>query len=156
EANRAKSAFLANMSHELRTPLNAILGFVQLMDRDTSLTEEQRATLGIISRSGEHLLALINDVLSISKIETGKLTLNPGAFDLRRLLYGLEDMIRNRTQAKGVEFLCEIADDVPESVLGDEGKLRQVLINLLGNAVKFTERGRISLRTSWHDPGSGG
>ncbi len=149
EASRAKSTFLANMSHELRTPMNAILGFVQLMQRDESLSLEQRDNLDVISRSGEHLLGLINDVLSISKIEAGQATLNVSVFDLRRLLKALEEMFRLRVESKGLECIFEVGSHVPKYVQGDEGKVRQILINLLGNAVKFTATGSVRLRASW-------
>ena len=151
EASRAKSVFLANMSHELRTPLNAILGFVQLMQRDKKVTVEQRSNLGVIMRSGEHLLALINDVLSLSKIEAGRESLDVTAFNLIQLLRGLEEMFRLRAQSKGLELRFTIDPSVPSSVLGDVSKLRQILINLLGNAVKFTETGTVSLAATWHD-----
>lgn len=151
EANRAKSAFLANMSHELRTPLNAILGFVQLLNRDENLTDRQVEVLGIINRSGEHLLGLINDVLSISKIETGRLTLNEHAFNLRALLDSLRDMLTIRAQSKGLYLVFELSDDLPEIVRGDEGKLRQCFINLIGNGIKFTESGGVMLRVEWED-----
>jgi signal transduction histidine kinase/ligand-binding sensor domain-containing protein/DNA-binding NarL/FixJ family response regulator len=151
DANRAKSIFLANMSHELRTPLNAILGFAQLMERDRRLYSEQRENLSIINRSGEHLLALINDVLSLSKIEAGRLALNEKEFDLRLLLQSLEEMFRVRAQAKGLELFFHPAAEVPHYVHGDGGKLRQVLINLLGNAIKFTNVGSVTLRLSWFD-----
>lgn len=149
EANRAKSTFLANMSHELRTPLNAILGFVQVMQRRQGRDTEDTENLQTIMRSGEHLLGLINDVLSISKIEAGKITLTEHTFHLPKLLLGLEEMIRVRAQSKGLQLSFEISPELPEYVLGDEGKLRQVLINLLGNAVKFTERGQVTLRVFW-------
>jgi len=145
-ANRSKSAFLANMSHELRTPLNAILGFTQLMARDSSLTSGQQDNLETISRSGEHLLALINDVLEMSKIEAGRTTLVEQSFDLHRLLDDLEDMVGLRARDKGLELIVDRAPDVPQYVRTDEGKLRQVLINLLGNAVKFTKEGGVTLR----------
>jgi PAS domain S-box-containing protein len=145
-ANQAKSVFLANMSHELRTPLNAILGFTQLMDRDPNLTAEQQENLGIINRSGEHLLALINDVLEMSKIEAGRVTLQEKSFDLYRLLDTLEEMFRLRAEDKGLALSFERMGDVPQYVRADEGKLRQVLMNLLGNAVKFTEEGGVALR----------
>jgi signal transduction histidine kinase/CheY-like chemotaxis protein/ligand-binding sensor domain-containing protein len=151
EASRAKSVFLANMSHELRTPLNAILGFVQLMERDRDVSGEQRENLGVIMRSGEHLLALINDVLSISKIEAGRATLDPAPFDLRHVLRVLEEMFRLRAESKGLRFVVDLDESVPRFVLGDEAKLRQVLINLLGNAVKFTERGEVALHAEWVD-----
>ncbi len=145
-ASKAKSIFLANMSHELRTPLNAILGFSQLMERDTALTSRQRESLGIINRSGEHLLALIDDVLEMSKIEAGRIVLNPVAFNLHLLLETLREMFQIRTQSKQLFLEFDIAADLPQFVVTDEGKLRQVLINLLGNAVKFTKTGGITLR----------
>jgi PAS domain S-box-containing protein len=148
-ANRAKSEFLANMSHELRTPLNAILGFTEVMNRDPSLTSEQQKHLDIINRSGEHLLALINDVLEMSKIEAGRITYNESSFDLDRFLNTLEDMLRVRANAKGLELTFERAPDVPHYIKSDENKLRQILINLLGNAIKFTALGGVTLRVSF-------
>ncbi|UBF29211.1 PAS domain S-box protein [Kovacikia minuta CCNUW1] len=145
-ANRAKSAFLANMSHELRTPLNAILGFSQLMERDIALTANQRNSLVTINRSGEHLLNLINDVLEMSKIEAGRVTANPVPFDLLLLLQTLREMFQIRAAAKHLSLQFELASDLPQYVFTDEGKLRQVLINLLGNAIKFTQRGGVVLR----------
>ncbi len=146
-ANRAKSAFLANMSHELRTPLNAIIGFSELMSRDTKATAEQRENLAIINQSGAHLLALINDVLDISKIESGRMMLQEQAFDLNRLLDGLVDMFSLRAKDKGLMLILDRAPEVPRYVQTDEGKLLQVLVNLLGNAIKFTKEGSIELRT---------
>src|SRR5687768_3219310 len=147
QANRAKSVFLANMSHEIRTPMNAILGFSQLMLRDQDLTPRQCQYLGTINRSGEHLLALINDILEMSKIEAGRTTLNPSTFDLPVLLKDLEMMFRVRTDEKRLAFSVEmIGDDVPQYIVADINKLRQVFINVLGNAVKFTERGGVHLR----------
>ncbi len=145
-ANRAKSIFLANMSHELRTPLNAILGFSQLMARDTTITSEQKASLGIINRSGEHLLNLINDVLEMSKIEAGKITLNQEPFDLHHLLQTIREMFQIKAQAKKLWFQFILADDLPRYIVGDAHKLRQLLINLLSNAVKFTTTGSVILR----------
>jgi PAS domain S-box-containing protein len=145
-ANRAKSVFLANMSHELRTPLNAILGFTQLMLRDPGLSAEQRESLETIGHSGEHLLALINDVLELSKIEAGRTTMHEESFDLHRLLSDLESMFRLRATDKGLQLIFDRAPDVPQYVRTDESKLRQVLINLLSNAVKFTTEGGITLR----------
>lgn len=144
-ANQAKSIFLANMSHELRTPLNAILGFAQLMERDSGLNELQREYLSIIFNSGEHLLGLINDVLEMSKIEAGRAVLNLDAFDLHRMLQNIHDMFQIRANAKNIEMNVEIAPHVPRYIQGDESKLRQVLINLLGNAIKFTHEGGIYL-----------
>ncbi len=146
QANRAKSVFLANMSHEIRTPMNAILGFSQLMLRDQELTPRQCQYLGTINRSGEHLLALINDILEMSKIEAGRTTLNPTTFDLPVLLKDLEMMFRVRTDEKKLSFAVEMIDDVPRYIVTDINKLRQVFINVLGNAVKFTEQGGIGLR----------
>ncbi|NER45128.1 MAG: PAS domain S-box protein [Symploca sp. SIO1A3] len=145
-ANRAKSEFLANMSHELRTPLNAILGFTQVMSRDISVSTQQRQHLEIISRSGEHLLELINDILEMSKIEAGRSTFNQTSFDLYHLLEGLEEMLGLKAQAKGLQLMFEHVPELPQYVQTDEGKLRQVLINLLGNAIKFTQEGHVMLR----------
>ena len=146
QANRAKSVFLANMSHEIRTPMNAILGFSQLMQRDEGLTPRQCQYLGTINRSGEHLLALINDILEMSKIEAGRTTLNPSTFDLPALLKDLEMMFRVRTDEKKLSFSVETIGDVPQFIVNDINKLRQVFINVIGNAVKFTEQGGIVLR----------
>ena len=145
-ANRAKSQFLANMSHELRTPLNAILGFSQLMSQDSSITDAHQESLDIINRSGEHLLNLINDVLEMSKIEAGKVTLNNEPFDLHRLLQTIQEMFQIRAEAKGLWFKFILADDLPKYIVGDSRKLRQLLINLLSNAVKFTQTGGVTLR----------
>ncbi|MFC2053097.1 two-component regulator propeller domain-containing protein [Chloroflexota bacterium] len=153
-ANQAKSVFLANVSHELRTPLNAILGFSHLMIRSAvtekgdgvNITNEQRENLLVINRSGEHLLGLINDVLEMSKIEAGRISLNEGTFDLHRMLEGLEDMFQLRAEDKGISLSFELDPGVPQYIVTDEGKLRQVMMNLLGNAVKFTEQGSVRLR----------
>ena len=146
QANRAKSVFLANMSHEIRTPMNAILGFSQLMLRDQDLTQRQFQYLETINRSGEHLLALINDILEMSKIEAGRTTLNLSTFDLPILLKDLEMMFRVRTNEKKLSFSVELIGDVPQFIVTDINKLRQVFINVLGNAVKFTEQGGIGMR----------
>lgn len=148
-ASQAKGAFLANMSHELRTPLNAILGFAQLLARDPNLTADQLDSLKTIQHSGEHLLTLINDVLDMSKIEAGRLTLRPADFDLRHMLNGLEDLFKLRAADKHLTLLFDIAPDLPSYVRADEGKLRQVIINLLGNAVKFTTSGGVALRAAY-------
>lgn len=145
-ANRSKSVFLANMSHELRTPLNAILGFAQLMARDERLPDDAHQHLQTINRSGQHLLALINDVLDISRIEAGRVTVQNAAFDLHDTLLGVEEMIRVRAEQKGLSFVVEHSGELPRYVFGDAGHLRQVLVNLLGNAVKYTEAGGICLR----------
>ncbi len=144
-SNQAKSAFLANMSHELRTPLNAILGFTQLMLRAPNLTEDQRESLNTITRSGDHLLGLINDVLDLSKIEAGRVTIQESEFDLHYLLQGLEEMFALRIKAKGLLFRLQHEPNTPRHICSDESKLRQILINLLNNAIKFTTRGSITL-----------
>ncbi len=150
-ANQAKSVFLANMSHELRTPLNAILGFSQLMCRNPQLLPDHRENLEIISHSGEHLLALINDVLDLSKIEAGHITLNVGSFDLLRLLDEVEEMFRFRAEEKRLAFVVEHDERLPQAICSDEGRLRQVLLNLLSNALKFTPTGAITLRAALLD-----
>ncbi len=155
-ASRAKSTFLANMSHEIRTPMNAILGFTQLLQRDPSLTAEQRESLNTIGRSGEHLLALINDILEMSKIEAGRSTVNPVAFNLHDLIDDLAMMFKIRTKEKNLLFTVERGDDLPRFILADLGKLRQVLINLLGNAVKFTQQGGFALRVDSKKKEEGG
>ncbi len=155
-ANRAKSAFLANMSHEIRTPMNAILGFSQLLLRDQNLDARQSQYLGTINRSGEHLLALINDILEMSKIEAGRTTLNLTTFDLPVLLNDLEMMFRVRTDGKKLSFVVELIGDVPRYIVTDINKLRQVFINVLGNAVKFTARGGIGLRVRADRQGAAG
>ncbi len=153
-ANEAKSSFLANMSHELRSPLNAILGFAQVMTRRQRLEPEDQENLGIISRSGEHLLTLINQVLDLSKIEAGHTTLNENHFDLYRLLDDLEDMFRLKAEDKNLQVIFERDISVPQYLYTDEVKLRQVLINLLNNALKFTVAGGVNVRVSvrHHDP----
>ncbi|MBW4456728.1 MAG: response regulator [Nostoc indistinguendum CM1-VF10] len=145
-ANLAKSEFLANMSHELRTPLNAILGFTQIMSRDYSLSGEHQENLAIINRAGEHLLNLINDILEMSKIEAGRITLNSSSFDLIHVLKNLEEMLRLRAASKNLELVFEYAQNIPKYIETDENKLCQVLLNLLGNAIKFTNTGRVTLR----------
>ncbi len=145
-ANKAKSVFLANMSHELRTPLNAILGFSSLLRRDSQLTEIQRNNLDIINRSGEHLLTLINDVLEIAKIEAGRLQLEIAPFDLGSMVRDVVDMMQVRAQDKGLTLLLDQSSAFPRFIKGDEARLRQILVNLLGNAVKFTEQGGVVIR----------
>jgi ammonium transporter, Amt family len=145
-ANRAKSSFIANMSHELRTPLNAILGFTQLIARNQALPSEEQKHLAIISRSGEHLLALINDVLDIAKIEAERLTLQEEEFDLYRFVDDLEQMFELKASNKGLRLSREISELTPQYIRADQGKLRQILINLLNNAIKFTRQGHIVLR----------
>ncbi|MDM8529704.1 PAS domain S-box protein [Anaerolineales bacterium HSG25] len=145
-ANQAKSNFLANMSHELRTPLNAILGFAQLLNHSSNLNNEEQKNLAIIYRSGEHLLNLINDVLDMSKVEAGRTVLNEEEFDLHHLLDDVENMFRLKVDKKGLQLVFEYDADVPKYVQADEGKLRQVLLNLFSNALKFTPAGGISVR----------
>ncbi|ETW96698.1 MAG: hypothetical protein ETSY2_45960, partial [Candidatus Entotheonella gemina] len=147
-ANRAKSRFLAHMSHELRTPLNVIIGFAQLMRRDADVTPGQQENLQAIYTSGDHLLALINDVLEMSKIEAGRLSLNETDFDLHRLLGDLHRMFRLQAEEKRLHLDMQVALEVPKYTRADHGKLQQVLTNLLNNAIKFTDAGRVTLRVS--------
>ncbi len=152
-ASQAKGEFLSKMSHELRTPLNAILGFTQILNRDNTLNPQQQNYLGIISRAGEHLLSLINDVLEMSKIEAGRISLNETSFDLYRLLNSLEEMFRLKAESKGLQLIFERTPNLPPFIKTDESKLRQVFINLLGNAIKFTERGGIAVRLTLETQG---
>ncbi|TAE95835.1 MAG: PAS domain S-box protein, partial [Oscillatoriales cyanobacterium] len=145
-ANKAKSTFLANMSHELRSPLNAVIGFAQVMIRSKNLSPENQEDVGIILRSGEHLLALINQVLDLSKIEAGRTTINEKSFDLYRLLDDLEDMFALKAEEKGLQLIFDRDAEVPHYISTDEVKLRQVLINLLNNAIKFTSQGGVSVQ----------
>jgi signal transduction histidine kinase/CheY-like chemotaxis protein len=145
-ANRTKSVFLANMSHELRTPLNAILGFAQIMARSKDQPAEHREYLAIIVRSGEHLLALINDVLDMSKIEAGRITIHESDFSVRPLFHELEELFRLRAAEKGLSLSIGCAPEVPHRVRTDAQKLRQVLINLLSNAIKFTSKGKVTVQ----------
>jgi len=145
-ASQAKSTFVANMSHEIRTPMNAILGFTQLLKQDQSLTAAQSERLDIIHRSGEHLLDIINDILEISKIEAGCAVLKTSSFSLSGMLNDLERMFRLRIGTKNLFFEIQCDPAVPRQVVTDHGKLRQVLVNLLGNAVKFTDQGGVILR----------
>ncbi len=144
-ANLAKSAFLANMSHEIRTPMNAILGHAQIMQRDETLTHRQLKSIDSINRSGEHLLGLINDVLDMSKIEAGKIKLLDTSFHLYRLLNESGEMFRFKLEQKNIGFEIDLAPDLPNLIKADESRIRQILLNLIGNAVKFTERGGIML-----------
>ncbi|MBP0017302.1 MAG: response regulator [Cyanobacteria bacterium SBLK] len=158
-ANQTKSLFIANMSHELRSPLNAILGFSQIMTRSPTLPRDHQENVRIISRSGEHLLSLINNVLDLSKIEAGKITLNEKNFDLHCLLNDIHDMFQLKAEAKGLQLLLERENNTIRHLRTDEVKLRQVLINLLNNAIKFTEEGGIILSVtnqSLHPPNTSG
>ncbi|NJP04435.1 MAG: PAS domain S-box protein [Chloroflexaceae bacterium] len=145
-ANNAKSAFLAHMSHELRSPLNAILGFAQLLARDATLTPSQQEHLTIIRNSGEHLLNLINDVLDMSKIEAGRITVHAHPMDLHRLTHDLVEMFQLRAMEKQLRLQIDQSSAVPAFIDADERKLRQVLINLIGNALKFTDQGNVMVR----------
>ncbi len=151
-ANKAKSVFLANMSHEIRTPLNAIIGFSQLMNRE-ELTPRQKEYVGCIFRSGENLLSLINDVLELSKAEAGRIELNPGNVDLHALVDDLRNIFKEQAHAKKLQLDFELSSDLPRFVLVDESRLRQIFINLIGNAVKFTEEGGIAVRARINQTG---
>ncbi|MCQ8105710.1 PAS domain S-box protein [Methylomonas sp. SURF-2] len=145
-ANKAKSAFLANMSHELRTPLNAILGFSALMRKNPALAESDRNNIDIINRSGEHLLSLINEVLEMAKIEAGRLQLEEAAFDLGAMVRDVTDMMQVRAREKNLRLAIDQSSDFPRFIVGDEARLRQILINLVGNALKFTQQGGVTIR----------
>ncbi|MDM8562094.1 ATP-binding protein [Candidatus Marithioploca araucensis] len=145
-ANQAKSTFLASMSHELRTPLNGILGFAQILQRDSSITTKQQYGLNVIEQSGNHLLALINDILDLAKVEAGKIELYETDFNLSSLLSGVSEIIKIRAQEKDIHFYLESADELPNTVHGDERRLQQILLNLLSNAIKFTDQGSVILR----------
>ncbi len=144
-ANRAKSEFLANMSHEVRTPLNGILGYAQILQRSKSLTEQERKGITIIHQCGTHLLTLINDVLDLSKIEARKMELYPTSIHFPAFLQGVSEMFSIRADQKKISFINQLDSDLPQAINVDEKRLRQVLINLLGNAIKFTERGAVTL-----------
>ncbi len=148
EANRAKSIFLANMSHEIRTPLNAVLGFASILERDKSLSVKQAEQVRTINRSGRHLLGLINDILDMSKIDAGQYTLGKSHFCLHDLLEDVKLMFKSRADAKGLLLSMEIGEDIPKYAEGDAAKLRQILVNLIGNAVKFTRVGEVRVSIS--------
>jgi signal transduction histidine kinase len=154
-ANQAKSQFLARMSHELRTPLNAILGYAQILKMDSGLTPRQVNGLDTIHNSGEHLLTLIVDILDLSRIEAGKAELYPTTVELRSSLYGVADILRIKAEQKGIGFDVELAPDLPPTIHADEKRLRQILINLLGNAVKFTDSGGVTLSVRHAAPRDG-
>lgn len=153
-ANQAKSLFLANMTHELRTPLNGILGYTQVLKRERSLTDEQQNGLTVIQRSGQHLLTLINDILDLARIEARKMELSPAPFALREFLQDITGIIALRAKQKHLQFVCQTDENLPETIIADEQRLRQVLLNLLGNAVKFTERGSVTLRVERKEHGA--
>ncbi|MGB8700811.1 MAG: ATP-binding protein, partial [Thermosynechococcaceae cyanobacterium] len=147
-ANQAKSDFLARMSHELRTPLNGILGYTQIFQRDRTLSQQQHGGIQIIHQCGTHLLTLINDILDLAKIEARKMDLNPIALRTKTFLDGIADIVCLRSREKGIDFQYEPVGDLPVGICADEKRLRQILLNLLGNAVKFTERGQVVFRVS--------
>ncbi len=147
-ANRAKSEFLANMSHELRTPLNGILGFSQIIKRNNNISSGLIESVDVIEQSAEHLLTLINDILDISKIDAKKTMLRPGDFALEPFLDNISEIIAMRTEEKEINFIYETSDSLPKVVRADEVRLRQILLNLLGNAVKFTNEGEVGFRVS--------
>ncbi len=151
-ANRSKSQFLSNMSHELRTPLNGVLGYTQILQRDPRLSAVHRESLEAIEHCGEHLLELINDVLDFSRIESGKIDLQSAPCDLPRVLAAVCDIVRPHADAKGLTLTLVAAPDLPRAIRIDQPKLRQVLVNLLGNAVKFTEQGGVTLDVSERPP----
>jgi len=153
-ANRAKSAFLSNMSHELRTPLNGILGYTQLFKRDATLTPDQQQGVDIIHSSGEHLLMMINDILDISKIEADRIELVPIELEFPHFLKTIGSMMRVPAEQKGLTFNYQPEPNLPKAVLADETRLRQILLNLLNNAVKFTEQGEVTLRVQRHKHGA--
>jgi signal transduction histidine kinase/DNA-binding NarL/FixJ family response regulator len=154
-ANRAKSVFLASMSHELRTPLNAILGYTQILKPQANLTDRQRQQLDVMLGSGEHLLTLISDILDLSKIESQKLELVETPFNLPRLLEQALEITRVRAEQNNLELQYEVSSPLPEHVRGDERRIRQILLNLLANAIKFTQQGSVTLRVKF-EPADGG
>lgn len=150
-ANRAKSAFIANMSHEVRTPLNAIIGFSDILSRSQDLKQEYQEYAEIINESGDHLLTLINNILNLAKIESGKITLNPKSFDLYEVLEDLEKMFRLNAEGRGLQLHFDRSKDQPRYIFTDEIKLRQILINLINNSLKFTSEGGVFIRVGSQD-----
>jgi signal transduction histidine kinase len=154
DAARMKSDFLANMSHEIRTPMNAIVGMAYLALR-TDLTARQRDYLEKIQGAGQHLLGIINDILDLSRIEAGKLVVEHIPFSLERMIVNVTALLAEKTAAKGLELIVDVADDVPNELVGDPLRLGQVLINYANNAVKFTERGEVAIRVRRREAGTG-
>lgn len=149
-ANKSKSLFLANMSHEIRTPLNAIIGFSQLLNREKMLSNTQKEYNTSIIKAGEHLLTLINDILELSKVEAGRMELNPTNIDLNVLLENIYMLFKEKAQSKHLTYQLEIADNLPKYIIIDENKLRQIFVNIIGNAIKFTDHGGIVTRISYN------
>ena len=154
-ANQAKSEFLANMSHDIRTPMNGIIGMAELA-LDTNLTAEQREYLNVVKGSADSLLRLLNDILDFAKIEARKLDLEPLEFRLRESLESTIKTLAVRAYGKGMELACRIAPGVPEALVGDPARLRQILVNLVGNAIKFTERGEVMVEVEEVEPAASG
>ncbi len=153
--DKVKSAFLAHMSHELRTPLNGILGFIRLLRRNPETTPSQMEDLDVIDRSGEHLLSLINDVLEISKIGAERVVAEQSSFDFHELIMGIREMFEERARSKDLDFICHLDSSAPRYIRSDERKLRQILTNLLGNAMKYTMEGGVNLRIRGSGSGDG-